>query len=410
MRANADVIAAADVGSSTVRVVLAERDGGVPRVIATGMHDSAGLRNGEVVDIERTAQALANALEDAVSTAARRVDSIAVGVSARHVKALRGAGTATTRRGIISHEDVDAALDDARARAGLSADHVWLHTFVREFSVDGRDGVMRPVGMQGRTVEARATLVSARRSAADALDRCASRAGRSVSTVQLDTYAASRAVLTAEERERGCVLVDIGGRNTDIAVWVDGALVHAAVIEMGGEQLTSDIGGALRMPRDGAERLKRAHGVALASRAPQGEQVPVQGVTGQTGRLVQRRLLAQILESRMDDILHSVSDEVHASGCAERLDAGYVLVGGTSILPATLEFAERVFEAPVRLGVPGEGLGGMVELIRDPRFATAAGLLLAGADVLGSALPGVAPGQGGDGLRERLARLFHRLF
>ncbi|MCB9530602.1 MAG: cell division protein FtsA [Myxococcales bacterium] len=367
-------IVAADIGTSKICVVVGEVTERGIAILGSGISESRGLSKGEVVELERTAQCLANAIEDAESQSGHAIDELVIGISAGHIRGGTCSGEVDVHGATVTPDDIDAALEVARAAGRLEANRVWLHTLVREFVVDGRDGVKRPVGMPASKLVARVHLVSAARVAIDNISAAATRCGVRVRGIYLDTLASSTAVLSETERERGCVLVDIGGGTTDLAIWSDGALCHTAVVQTGGDVLTGDVGLSFRLQRDAAERLKRAHGAALRSRVEADEFVPLTGVPGRTGQHVARRLLATVCETRMDEILRVVHREVELSGYRDAIGGGYVLTGGAVRLPGTLELAEHVFGAPVRLGAPTVALG-LSDVVRQPQHATVVGLL-----------------------------------
>jgi cell division protein FtsA len=228
--------------------------------------------------------------------------------------------------------------------------------------------------MAGAELEARVHLVTASEGAIGNLTRCATMCGLELKGVVHDTLAASEAVLTETEREMGCVVVDIGGGTTDVAIWNDGALSHSVVIPYGGDALTSDVGIAFRVPRDTAERLKRHHGSAVTERVEQTDTFVVPGVGGRPTQSVSRRLLATVLEPRLEEILRLVKREVELSGYQDTIRAGYVLTGGGAALNGAMVLAERTLEAPVRLGIP-LGVGGMVDVVRHAKYGAAVGLL-----------------------------------
>ena len=369
-----ETIVAVDVGTSKICAVVGRRteNGGVD-VIGFGMNESRGLRTGEVVAMEQTAQCLANAIEEAELMAGVPIQSIYMGVSAGHIRGRSSSASVPIIGESVSTADIRAAKEAAVA-GRVDPGRVLLHTLVREWVVDGREGITRPVGMPGAQLEARVHLVTAAEGAIASLTRCASMCGLEVSGVVHDTLAASEAVLTETEREMGCVVVDIGGGTTDVAIWNDGALSHSVVIPYGGDALTSDVGIAFRVARDTAERLKRHHGSAVTDRVDATDTFVVPGVGGRPTQTVSRRLLATVLEPRLEEILRLVRREVELSGYQDSIRAGYILTGGGASLSAAMSLAERTLESPVRLGIP-LGVGGMVDVVRHTKYGAAVGLL-----------------------------------
>jgi cell division protein FtsA len=207
--------------------------------------------------------------------------------------------------------------------------------------------------------------------------KCCERGGVNATTMVLEPLASAEAALFPEERELGVALVDIGGGTTDIIVFHGSAVMHTAVLPLGGNHLTGDLAAGLRTALGDAERLKTSYGIATNIVVGRDEMVSVPGVGGREPRIIARRLLGEILEPRMEEIFAMVQRELIRSGVAESLASGLVLVGGSSLLEGTQELAERVFNLPVRRGLP-VNLKGMPEDLMKPMFATAAGLLLAG--------------------------------
>ncbi len=368
-----DIIVAVDVGTSKVCAVVGRQTKHGVDVIGFGMNESRGLRTGEVVAMDQTAQCLANAIEEAELMAGVPIGSIYMGVSAGHIRGRSSSGSVRVDGPVVTEADVEAAKSAAET-GRVANGRVLLHTLVREFVVDRRDGISKPLGMHGSQLEARVHLVTSSEGAIGNLTRCATMCGLELKGVVHDTLAASEAVLTETEREMGCVVVDIGGGTTDVAIWNDGALCHSAVIPYGGDALTSDVGIAFRVPRDTAERLKRHHGSALTERVEQTDTFTVPGNSGRSSQTASRRLLATVLEPRLEEILRLVKREVELSGYQDTVRAGYVLTGGAAALNGATELAERTLETPVRLGIP-LGVGGMVDVVRHAKYGAAVGLL-----------------------------------
>lgn len=372
-RRNEDIIVAADVGTSKVCVVVGRKtDEGVD-VIGFGYNESRGLRVGEVVSQEQSAQCLANAIEEAELMARVSIEDVYMGVSAGHIRGRTSTAAVPVMGAAVTAEDKEAALSAARA-GRVDGGRVLLHTLEREWVVDRRDGISRPVGMPGSRLEARVHLVTASETAIENLTRCATLCGLELRGVVLDTLASSEAVLTETEKEMGCVLVDIGGGTTDVAIWSDGALVHTNVIPIGGDALTNDVGIAFRVNRETAERIKVREGVALTDEVAADDLFTVPGGPSRQAQRASRKLLANLLEPRLDEILRLVRREVELSGYEDSLRGGYVLTGGTAGMSGALSLGRRTLGAPVRLGLP-LGLGGMVDVVRSPKYSAAVGLL-----------------------------------
>ena len=370
-----NVLAGLDVGTSKVCAIVAE----VPieneiAVLGYGVAPCTGLRKGVVVNIEATVEAIRAATEEAERTSGIRIGSAAVGVAGAHIRGLNSHGIVAVRGGEVGPRDVDRVIDAARAVA-IPLDRQVMHILPQQFAVDDQEGVRNPIGMAGVRLEARIHIVTAAQSYGANLTKCCERAGVTPSELVFEPLASADAALFPEERELGVALLDIGGGTTDIIVFHGGAVMHTAVLPIGGNHLTNDVAAGLRTPAADAEKLKIDFGVATSLVVRRDETVQVPGVGGREPRIIARRILAEILEPRMEEIFSMAQRELMRSGVADSLASGLVLVGGTSLLEGTQELAERIFNLPVRRGLP-INLKGMPEELMKPMYTTAAGLML----------------------------------
>jgi len=232
--------------------------------------------------------------------------------------------------------------------------------------------------MSGVRLEAKALIVTGAVSSAQNIIKCAQRTGLNVADIVLQPLASSLAVLTEDEKELGVCLVDIGGGTTDIAIFSNGSIVHTAVLALGGNHLTNDVAVGLRTPTHEAERIKKQYGCAMASMVDKGETIEVPSVGGGQPRVLSRQILAEIVEPRVEEIFMLVQHEIQKCGMEELLASGVVITGGSTLLHGMAEMAVEVLGMPVRRGVP-RGVGGLVDVVRGPQFATAVGLVQYGA-------------------------------
>jgi cell division protein FtsA len=260
----------------------------------------------------------------------------------------------------------------------IPLDREIIHVLPQEYIVDGQDGIREPIGMSGVRLEAKVHLVTAAVTSAQNIVKCCNRCELQVADIVLEPLASGHAVLDEEEKELGVVLVDIGGGTSDIAVFYDGAIVHTAVLGVGGHQLTNDVAVGLRTPRGDAERLKHRHGCALSTMVGEGETIEVPSVGGRAPMVVPRRALTEILEPRVEEIFSLVRHELEKAGYYEMIGSGAVISGGTAMLEGMPELAAQVLEVPVRRGMP-KGVGGLVDMVAAPGFATGVGLVQYGA-------------------------------
>jgi cell division protein FtsA len=371
-----NTLSALDIGTSkacALVVELGERD--EMAVLGYGVARCNGLRKGVVVNIDATVAAISEALTEAEKTSGVKIGGATVGIAGSHIRGFNSHGIVAVRGGEVGPRDVERVIDAARAVA-IPLDRQVLHVLPQQFAVDEQEGVHDPVGMAGVRLEARIHIVTAAQGYAQNLVKCCEHAGVDVSAMVLEPLASAEAALFPEERELGVALVDIGGGTTDIIVFHGSAVMHTAVLPIGGNHLTGDLAAGLRTALGDAEKLKTDYGIATNQVVGRDEMVSVPGVGGREPRIIARRLLGEILEPRMEEIFAMAQRELIRSGVSEALASGLVLVGGSSLLEGTQELAERVFNLPVRRGLP-VNLKGMPEDLMKPMFATVAGLLLA---------------------------------
>jgi cell division protein FtsA len=370
-----NILAGLDVGSSKVCTLVAEAatDGSFT-LLGYGVVPCTGLRKGVVVNIDATVEAIRGAADEAEKNSGVRIGSAIVGVAGAHIRGLNSHGIVAVRGGEVGARDLDRVIDAARAVA-IPLDRQVLHILPQQFAVDDQEGVRDPIGMAGVRLEARIHLVTAAQSYGQNLGKCCERAGITPAEMMFEPLCSADAALFPEERELGVALIDIGGGTTDIIVFHNGAVMHTAVLPIGGNHLTGDVAAGLRTPMSEAERLKIHYGIATNLVVGRDEMVQVPGVGGREPRLISRRLLGEIIEPRMEEIFAMSQRELLRSGVADSLASGVVLVGGTSLLEGTQELAERIFNLPVRRGLP-INLKDMPEELMKPMYTTAAGLLM----------------------------------
>jgi cell division protein FtsA len=277
----------------------------------------------------------------------------------------------------VSALDVERAVDTARA-VNIPTDQQILHVLRQEFIIDGQEDVREPVGMSGVRLEVKVHIVTGAVSAAQNIVKCVRRCGLEVDDLILQPLASARAVLSADEKDLGVCLVDIGGGTTDLAIFTGGAIRHTAVIPIAGDQITNDIAMALRTPTADAEAIKVRHGVALRQLADPNESIEVPGIGERAPRVMSRQTLAEVIEPRVEELYSLVQQVLRESGHEELLSSGIVLTGGSSTMRGMVELGEEIFHMPVRVGAPRYA-GGLAEVVRNPRYATAMGLLMEGA-------------------------------
>jgi len=377
--AKSDLIVGLDVGTTKICTVVGEASENGVDIIGIGTAPSTGLRRGVVVNIEKTVQCIKKSLEEAELMAGCDIRTVYAGIAGSHIQGFNSHGVIGVKGGEVTQRDVDRVIEAARAIA-IPMDREVLHTLPQEFIVDDQRGISDPLGMAGVRLEVKVHIVTGAVTSAQNIIRSCKRADLNVSNVVLESLASSKAVLSPEEREIGVALVDIGGGTTDIAVFSKDSIKHTAVLALGGHNLTNDIAYGLRTPMQSAEAIKIKYGCALADLITDEEILEVPSVGGRESRTMSKRVLAEICEPRCEEILALVDQELIKSGFKNMIAAGVVLTGGTCLIDGIQELAEQIFDLPVRIGVPGGGLGGLKEEVMSPKYATAVGLLLHGAD------------------------------
>ena len=374
---NKNLIVGLDIGTSKVVAMVAElAPDGRLEVIGMGSHESRGLKKGVVVNIESTVNAIQRALEEAELMADCKIQRVYTGIAGSHIRSFNSTGMVAVKDKEVGPIDVSRAIETARAMS-IPTDQQVLHILTQEFIVDGQDGVREPMGMSGVRLEVKVHIVTGAVSAAQNIVKCVRRCGLDVADLILQPLASSLSVLTEDEKELGVALVDIGGGTTDIAIFREGAIRHTAVVPIAGDQITNDVAMALRTPTQDAEELKIRHGVALRQLADPNEMIDVPGVGDRPPRQLSRQVLAEVVEPRIEELYSLVQRVIRESGYEELLSSGIVLTGGSSVMQGMVELGEEIFHMPVRLGVPRYA-GGLSDVVRSPRYATAVGLLLEG--------------------------------
>jgi cell division protein FtsA len=372
-----NLIVGLDIGTSKIVAIVAElQPEGTVKVIGLGQHISRGLKKGVVINIESTMQSIQRALEEAELMADCKINNVYTGIAGSHIKSLNSHGMVKIKDAEVSQMDVDRVIETARAIA-LPADQQILHILTQEFIIDGQEDVREPLGMSGMKLEVKVHIVTGAVAAAQNIVKCIKRCGIEVSDLILQPLASSLAVLTEDEKELGVCLVDIGGGTTDIAVFKQGAIRHTAVVPIAGDQMTNDVAVAFRTPTQSAEDIKVKHGCALRQLADPREIVEVPGVDGREPRQLSVQTLAEVLEPRIVELYELVLNELRRSGMEEMIASGIVITGGAAMMKGMVELGEEIFHMPVRMGLP-RYVGGLSEVVSNPRYATGVGLVLMG--------------------------------
>jgi cell division protein FtsA len=370
------VVVGLDIGTTKICTVVGERIDDRVNIIGLGTYPSKGLRKGVVINIESTVQSIKKAVEEAELMAGCEITSVYAGIAGGHIKGINSHGVIAIKNREITASDVKRVIDAASAVA-IPMDREVIHIIPQEFIVDDQDGIRDPVGMSGVRLEGRVHIVTGAITSAQNIIKCANRAGLDVDDIVLEQLGSSEAVLTPEEKDLGVAIIDIGGGTTDLIIFASGSIKHTSVVSLAGSHITSDISMGLRTPLEEAEKIKIRYGCCLASMVRKEETIEVPSVGGRKPRVLSRQTLAEIIEPRVEEILTLVQNEVARTGFGSLIASGIILTGGSTILEGMPELAEQIFNLPVRRGTP-TGIGGLVDMVNSPMYATGVGLVLYG--------------------------------
>lgn len=376
-----NLIVGLDIGTTKICAIVGNvTDDGID-IVGIGTSPSNGLRKGVVINIESTVGSIRKAIEEAELMAGCEIKSVYAGIAGGHIKGINSDGVIAIKNREVNQDDVRRVIDAAKA-INIPMDREVIHILPQEFIIDEQDGIREPLGMSGVRLEVKVHIVTGAVTSAQNIVKSCNRAGLDVADIVLEQLASAEAVLSADEKEIGVCLVDIGGGTTDIAIFVDGAIKYTSVISLGGNQLTNDIAVGLRTPMAEAEKIKRNHGCCLASLVGNDEKIEVPSVGGRKPRELSRTVLCEILGPRVEELFELVNREIIKSGLEDSVASGVVITGGSSILEGMPELAEQIFNLPVRRGLP-QKIGGLTDVVSSPAYSTGVGLIIYGSRNIG---------------------------
>ncbi len=376
MQANEKIIVGLDIGTTKITAVVGEMLEDEINIIGVGSHPSTGLRKGIVVNIESTVDSIKKAVEEAELMAGCDISSVYAGIAGNHIKGLNSHGLIAIKGREITAQDVDRVIDAAKAIA-IPADREILHVIPQEFIVDDMESIQNPVGMTAIRLEAKIHIITGAVSSARNIVKCCNKAGLEVCDIALESFASGEAVLTDEEKELGCIVADMGGGTTDLALFINNHLKFIYNLPLGGHNLTNDISIGLRTPLPEAEKIKIEHGTCIPEKVKNGSTIEVPAVGGRAPKKLSKRILSEILEPRVEEIFSLLKKELFANGLENSFPAGFVLTGGSVLLDGIIELAESIFNVPVRIGETNK-IGGLKDIVKNPAYATSVGLVLLG--------------------------------
>ncbi len=410
-----NIIVGLDIGTTKVCAVVAGMDEhGRINILGLGRSPSDGMTRGVVTHIDRTTNSISNAVAEAQSSSGVMIKSVIVGIAGDHIQSFQSRGVIgiSGQDHEVTQPDIDRLIEDTK-RVALPSDRKIIHVIPQEFIIDGQDGVYDPLGMSGVRMEANVHIITGLVSAAQNIYKCVQRAGLEVSDMVLEPLASSYAVLDDEEKEVGIALLDVGGGTTDLAVFEERTIRHTAVIGIAGKKVTDDIRKGLGILNDQAEKLKKDHGFAFVPAVLNNEMIVLPGLGGRAPIEIDKKLLAQIIQPRMEEIFEIAALEIKRSGYQRHLSGGIVLTGGGALIKGTAELAREVLGMPVKIGIPSGFSGGLVREIENPAYSTAVGLVYHGLkhknDTLVAASTGKAGGRSVTGMAKKMKEWFDQL-
>jgi len=375
------VIASLDVGSSKIRTVVAVADSSreqaeLPNVIGVGLSPSLGIRKGHVIDVEELIHNIIASLEDAERMAGVPINHVFVGINGAHIESFDSRGVIAVSGAEITMDDIGRVLEAAQA-VSIPPNRRILHIEPKSYSVDEQRGIKNPVGMTGIRLEVEAHIITGQIQQVKNIERCVDQAGVDIDDLVPATVAAAEAVLTKRQKELGVVVIDIGAGCTSMAVFEEGTILHSASLPIGGESVTNDIAIGLRTAIDTAEKLKIEFGSVLPEEIAEREMIDLSSVSKVDTQTINKRYLAEIMQARYYEIFSLVQAELTQVGRNGMLPAGALLTGAAVKAPGVLDLARDVLGLPVQMGFPVD-IGGVIEKVDDPAYATALGALVWG--------------------------------
>ena len=375
------IIQAIDIGTTKVAAIVARETANKKlEILGVGTSPSFGVIRADVVNIERTIEAIRKAVKIAETQSGIPFKEVYVGIAGSHINSIQHRAVIMRKDAekLISQEDIDQLKEDTK-KLPLPPGNMIVDILLQDFKVDDYTNIYQPMGMRGGKLEANVHVITGSKLAVKNIGRCIREAGLTVKDIVMQPIASAAAVLCKEEMESGVALVDIGGGTTDIAVFVDGVIGHTAVIPFGGEIVTEDIKTGCNISKTTAESIKVQRGCAYASDVQDNVVLTIPGIRGRTAKEISMKMLAEVIQARMEDIFDAVRHELEMSGLMDRLSCGIVLTGGGSQLKHLRQLAEYMFCVDIKLGIPSEHLAkSKVKDIDSPVLSTALGLLIKG--------------------------------
>ncbi|TGE08229.1 cell division protein FtsA [Hymenobacter fodinae] len=378
---NDKIVVGLDIGTTKICALVGRKNEfGKLEILGMGKAVSEGVVRGIVSNIDKTVDAIKKAIRQAEEQSGINIGVVNVGIAGQHIRSLQHNGSITraSSDNEITLDDVNRLTNDMYRLVTPPGSEI-IHVMPQDYKVDYEEGIMDPVGMSGVRLEGNFHIITAQSTAINNINKCVTKAGLEIDNLILEPLASSMSVLSDEEKEAGVALIDIGGGTTDLAIFKDGIIRHAAVLPFGGNIVTSDIKQGCLVMQNQAEQLKVKFGKAIAEEASEYEIVSIPGLRDRAPKEISLKNLAYIIEARMEEIVELVYAEIQRLGFQDKLAAGIVLTGGGSQLQNLVQLTEYVTGMDTRIGYPNEHLGkSRIEAVKSPMYATTVGLVLAG--------------------------------
>lgn len=367
------IIAGLDIGTTKVAFVIGSIGEENIEIMGVGKATTTGMRQGVVVNIEATTEAIKKAKEEAELMSGATAEKVWLSIGGNHIESFDSNGMVAIKGTEVTSEDIERVIEAAKAVA-IPNDRQVLHVLPKDYKIDGQMGISDPIGMAGVRLETNVHIVTGSKSAIQNAMKCTENSGLIIDGLVLEPLASSMAVLSEDEKALGVSVVDIGGGTSDVLTYSQGSVIHTGVVPVGGNNFTHDVAMGLRTTQIDAENLKKKHGCALPSMIAEEETIEVEGVGGRQKRTIARKNLCEVLEARAEETLQLIKKEMEKINVLDNLGSGVVLTGGSSQLLGLVEMGDFIFDVPVRKGIP-MGVGGLTDIIKCSSYATAVGLL-----------------------------------
>lgn len=369
-------LAGLDIGTTKVTCIIANVGPDGVDVVGVGTVDNPGMRQGVVVNIEATSESIRKAKEEAELMSGLPIHKVWLGVGGSHIESFDSQGMVAIKNKEVTADDIERVIEAAKAIA-IPNDRQVLHVLPKEYKIDGQTGINDPIGMSGVRLECGVHIVTGSNSAILNAIKCTQKAGLSVNGLVLQQLASALAVVSQDEKNLGCCVVDMGGGTCDMVTFSQGSVTHTHVVPVGGHNFTHDVAMGLRTTQTNAETLKKKYGCAIADSMTGEESIEVESVGGRQSRTLSKRDLCDVLQARTEETLALIRKELNDKGLSPNLGSGVIVTGGASMLPGLVEMGDFAFDVPVRRGVPRK-VGGLTDIVKCASYATAVGLLFYG--------------------------------